>query len=172
MGDVSKSAGGTTHGNAVVLQKVKICFQVYPGTAGTDQQRGIAGVPYSVEIGPKGNFTITTTDKTAKDGGIELNIPAGEIAVLTIFDTEYEISAKRSMSGVEVTKGVKERLSWLGYYLGATSSIGVDKEITLALLNFQADSNFNADGKFHEDALGNVFVDTNTQKQLKKDFGG
>lgn len=170
MGEVSKSANGTNHGNTVVVHKIKIYFQVYPGVGGTDAQRGIPGVPYSVEIVDSSGIGLESSGTTAKDGGVEIGIGAGESAILTIFDTEYKITSKRGIIGVEAAMGVKQRLSGLGYYLKATDP-AVDKETRLALLNFQADSNLNADGEFNGDEVGNMFINEVTQKQLKKDFG-
>lgn len=171
MGDVSKSGDGTKHGNTIIVQKVRIFFQVYPGVAGTDAQRGIAGVPYSVEIGPKDGIALIFEGKTATDGGVELSIPKDEMATLTIFDTEYLIASKRSIMGVDMVFGVQQRLGGLGYYLGEIKAAAPDEKMATALLNFQADSNLNADGKFTADSLGNTSINEVTGKQLKKDFG-
>lgn len=173
MGDVAKSANGQAHGNTIVLQKVKVCFQVYPGVAGTDAQRGIPGVPYTVALVDNSGLAIDAPGGiTAKDGGIELAMATGEHALLVVFDTEYKISVRRSISGVGMVSGVKQRLGTLGYYLADVDALGVDDKIALALLNFQADSSLDADGKFTTDDLGNTMVNGVTQRQLKKDFGG
>ena len=50
MASVAKTASGTGSGNTLVLRKVKVIFQVFPGTGGTDAERGIANVPFTVAV--------------------------------------------------------------------------------------------------------------------------
>ncbi len=166
MGDFSKSGSGTTHGNTAVIQKLKICFQVFPGKLGTDAQRGIPDVPYEVEMIDSSGIGLKSTGKTAQDGSIELNIPEGEKAILTIFDTDYLITAKKGLVPITSTIGIKQRLSLLGYYnvpwLGSTPNWNADDKATaLAVLNYQADSGINADGNFND----NIFDGSKLQYQ-------
>ena len=160
MGDLSRSADGTGHGNTIVLPKVRIYFQVFPGIDGTSKDRGIAGVEYKGKIG-KTMFFVGVTDEF---GCVEIGMPAGETATLEIFNTEYLVSAKTSVQDVTTTEGTQERLSLLGYYTGKISG-NLDAETDLALLNYQADRSLNANGCFSGS------IDTTTQDDLKKVFG-
>jgi hypothetical protein len=190
MGDFSKSGGGTSHGNTAVLQKIKICFQVFPGVLGTDAQRGIAGVPYTVGIGPKDGILMITEGKTGKDGGVELFIPEGEVAVLTIFGTEYLVTVRGSIQPVQSLIGIQQRLSLLGYFdvewLGNAPAWGTDdKKTALAVMKYQADSDINADGNFNDliyktsddkyktagSPTENTRVNRFTADELRKDVG-
>jgi Putative peptidoglycan binding domain len=160
MAEVSKAASGTGHGNTVTFKQVKIMFQVFPGIKGTDAQRGIAGVPYTLST--DGGKTVTTAAafKTTADGGVILFVPSNTPAILKIFDTEYEISALGSIEPQANNKGVQRRLTLLGYELGdVDGSLG--KKSDRALLNFQADTDLNADGK----------INALTRSRLVTDFG-
>jgi len=157
MAKVSKAATGTTHVNVISPRFIKILFQLFPGVQGTDAQRGIAGVPYSFKVG---DGAVVDGQKTTADGGVLLLVVSDAVITLTIFDTDYLINVKSSIEPWNTTKGVQRRLSLLGYEIG-----GIDGQIggwtDWALLNFQAESDLNADGR----------IDANTQNQLKKDFG-
>ncbi len=174
MGDFSKSGSGAAHGNTVVIQKIKICFQVFPGKHGTDAQRGIPDVPYEVEMIDSSGIGLKSTGKTAKDGSIELNIPEGEKAILTIFDTEYLITAKKGFVPVTSLIGIKQRLSLLGYYnvpwQGSSPNWNADDKATaLAVLNYQADSGINTDGNFNDQIFdGLKYQNTNQPADEKK----
>ena len=174
MGDFSKSGSGTTHGNTAVIHKIKICFQVFPGKLGTDAQRGIPDVPYEVEMVDSSGIGLKSTGKTAKDGSIELNILEGETAILTIFDTDYPITVKKSFSPLTSSIGVKQRLSLLGYYNvpwqgNIPNWNGDDKANAIAVLNYQADSSINVDGNFNDKIFdGLVYKTTNQPADEKK----
>ena len=157
MASVAKTASGTKTGNTVVLRKVKIIFQVFPGTGGTDAERGIAGTAYTMTVAKNG---INANGTTAADGSIDLQIPAGATADLTVLGTVYPISVRTTIEARTTTKGAQRRLSLLGYELG-----GVDgqagKKTYNAVQMFQADSDLDADGQ-----IGNL-----TRAQLKTKFG-
>src|SRR5215468_2524174 len=113
MPDVSKSAPGTVHGGTIVLKKVTIYFQIYPGISGTRKDRCISGAEYKVKAGDTVFF-----GSTGEDGSVRFSLPVGQTANLEIFDTAYSIGVKTDeiqMSGA----GTKERLTILGYYTGA-----------------------------------------------------
>ena len=162
MADVSRSASGTAHGNTIKVVMVKIMFQVFPGVKGTNAQRGIAGVPFTftADMGA-GMTTISgTTLKTAADGSLTILTLANTPAILKIFDTEYEISALGAIEPKTTKKGVQSRLSLLGYELGdIDGNLGAKSD--RSLLNYQADSHLNADGR----------IDNFTRDELVKDFG-
>src|SRR6266567_2079607 len=152
MAVVARTARGAAHGNTLVLRRVKVIFQVYPGTGGTDAQRGISNVPFTVTVSTTG---VRVNGNTAADGGVDLNIPAGATANLEIFGTVYPITVRRSIEARTTTRGAQRRLSLLGYELGGIDG-SVGENTDRATLNFQADSDLNADG-----AIGN-----NTRNQL------
>ena len=160
MAEVSKSASGTGHGNTVTMTAVKIMFQVFPGIKGTDAQRGIAGVPYTLSL-DGGKTTIAAASfKTSVDGGVTFFVPSNTPAILKIFDTEYDISALNAIEPKTTNKGVQRRLSLLGYELDDVDG-DLGKKTDRSLLNFQADSDLNADGK----------INALTQNRLAGDFG-
>ncbi len=157
MASVAKTASGTKTGNTVVLRKVKVIFQVFPATGGTDAERGIAAAAYTVTVAKSG---ITANGTTAADGSVEVSIPAGETADLKILGTTYPITVRTTIESRTTTKGAQRRLSLLGYELG-----GIDgqagKKTYNATQHFQADSDLDADGQ-----IGNL-----TRTQLKTKFG-
>jgi hypothetical protein len=169
MGDqganVTKTTPQSNVGNTVVLQKVMVYFQVYPGVAGTDDLRGIPGVRYWVWIDSQ-NFGYSGT--TQADGGIELTMALGSKVKVSIFDTEYEVTAVLNPLPLvpnftppdELYKGIQRRLQLLGYYYGRVDG-GSTRATQEALLDFQADSSLNAD---------HVSSDS-TVDQLTKDSG-
>ena len=160
MAEVSKAASGTGHGNTITLTTVKIMFQVFPGIKGTDAQRGIAGVPYTLSTDGGKTVLNASAFKTTADGGVILFVPSNTPAILKIFDTEYHLSALSSIEPQTNNKGVQRRLTLLGYELGdVDGSLG--KKSDRALLNVQADSNLNADGS----------IDAFTRSRLVTDFG-
>ncbi len=145
MGDFSKSGDGTSHGNTAVILKVKIYFQVFPGIGGWDIQRGIPGVPFEVEMIDSSGIGLKSTGKTAKDGGIDLNIPVGEKVILTIFETDYLISIEDSIKELHTLEGCQQRLSLLGYFVESIEEAAGEKT-DLPVINFQADNDLNAEG--------------------------
>jgi hypothetical protein len=157
MASVSRTARGTRSGNTLVLRRVKVIFQIYPGTGGTDAQRGIPNVPFTMTVTTPG---ITVNGRTGADGSVNLDIPAGTTANLQIFGTVYPITVRRTIEARTSTKGAQRRLSLLGYELGGIDG-QVGEKTDRASLNFQADSDLNADG-----VIGNQ-----TRTQLRTKFG-
>lgn len=142
MAKAARSAEGTTKGNTIVLNRVKVIFQVYPGTAGTDAERAIAAVDYKVKVGKA-----KATGKTAADGGVDLDIPTGSTAELEVFETTYKVKVTKTMEAETTVEGAKRRLAALGYEHGAINTT-IDEKVDRATLNFQADNDLNADGAF------------------------
>lgn len=157
MAEVARTTSGTGSGNTVVLRRVKVFFQVYPGTGGTDAERGIGNASFRATINPAGTVI---EGKTAADGGVELSVPAGASATVRIFDTDYPITVRTSLEPVGTTKGVQRRLSLLGYPLGAIDGV-LGERTDLALLNLQADSDIDADG----------VIGPNSRNQVRTKFG-
>jgi Putative peptidoglycan binding domain len=156
MANVSRSATGTGHGNLIIPFLIQVKFQVFPGVKGTDAQRGIPDIPYSFKSGN----SAPVNGKTTADGGIILYGVIGEKVVLTIFETDYLINVLTTIEAPTTPKGRQRRLSLLGYELGGIDG-SLAKKSDRAILNYQADSNLNADGT----------VDNITQTELVKDFG-
>src|SRR5690349_18823423 len=104
MARAARSASGNTRGNTIVLNRVKVLFQVFPGKFGTDAERAIAAVDYRVVIGKA-----KSTGKTAADGGVDLDIPTGETAHLEIFDTTYDIKVIKAIEAHTTVKGAQKR---------------------------------------------------------------
>lgn len=157
MANVAKTASGTGTGNTLVLRQVKVIFQVFPGTGGTDAERGIANVPFTVTVAAPG---VNASGNTAADGSVDLQIPSGTTANLTILGTVYPITVRRTIEARTTTKGAQRRLSLLGYELGGIDG-QVGQKTDNATLNLQADSNLDADG-----VIGNL-----TRGQLRTKFG-
>jgi len=157
MASVAKTASGTGSGNTLVLRKVKVIFQVFPGTGGTDAERGIANVPFTVAVAAPG---VNANGNTGADGSVDLQIPSGTTANLTILGTVYPITVRRTIEAGTTTKGAQRRLSLLGYELGGIDG-QVGQKTDRATLNLQADSNLDADG-----VIGNL-----TRAQLRTKFG-
>lgn len=163
MAAVSKAASGTAHGNTITLTTVKIYFQVFPGVKGTDAQRGIADVLYAIKT--KDHYGVESTTwgknmKTKVDGSVEISVPSDAPATLTIFDTDYLITALSALEASGTGLGRQRRLTLLGYEHGNINDPWgalADR----AVLNYQADSYLNADGN-----LG-----TQTENNLVADFG-
>ena len=159
MSKVARSAEDNTKGNTIVLNRVKVMFQVFPGKKGTDAERGIKDVDYTVSIGKA-----KATGKTLADGSVEMDVPANSAAKLEIFDTEYNIKVEKAIEAETTKKGAKKRLEALGYEHGPiddTMNIDVDR----AASNFQADTDLNAEGV----ATGDF--NTATRNKLKSEFG-
>ena len=161
MAEVSKTAEGTKHGNTITGQLVKIMFQVFPGIKGTDEQRGIAGVPYTFSVDGGKTFIGNESYKTTADGGIWFVAFWNTPTIVKIFNTEYHIFALDAIEASADDIGIQRRLSLLGYEPGEVNGNIWDKNTDRALLNFQADSDLNADGR----------IDNFTRNQLVADFG-
>lgn len=157
MATVSRTASGTRTGNTLVLRKVKVIFQVYPGTGGTDAERGIANVDFTVTVA---SHSLRATGRTAADGSLEIQIPAGSTADLNILGTVYPITVRTAIEGSTTTKGVQRRLNLLGYELGGVDG-AVGQKTDRATLNVQADSDLDADG----------VIGSKTRSQLTTKFG-
>ena len=66
MTDVGKTASDTKHKNTVVLNRIVVAFQRFPGTLGTAADRGISGVAYTFRV----NGSVAATGTTAADGTV------------------------------------------------------------------------------------------------------
>jgi peptidoglycan hydrolase-like protein with peptidoglycan-binding domain len=138
---VARTDDSQKHRNTLILPKLKVYFQRFPGKAGTDAERGIADAEYVLKVGGR------TVDKgkTAADGSVTIQIPAGQAAVLEIFGTTYNLSIIRGLEEVTAVRGQQRRLSLLGYEVGEVDGTHAGKTDS-AILNFQADTALDPDG--------------------------
>jgi hypothetical protein len=144
------------HKNTLVLRKLKIYFQRFPAKEGTDADRAINDVEYVVKVGGR----VVDKGKTAADGSVEVQIPAGFPAQLEIFGTTYDLVIHNWLEAETDVKGQQRRLSMLGYELGdADGTFG--EKTDRAALNFQVDKGLEPDGN----------VGSGTRSQLKTELG-
>lgn len=161
MSKVARSAEDNTKGNTIVLNRVKVMFQVFPGKKGTDAERGIKDVDYTVSIGKA-----KAAGKTMADGSVEMDVPANSTAKLEIFDTEYNVKVEKAIEAETTKKGAKKRLEALGYEHGPINDT-MTADVDRAAANFQADTDLNASGTFGATEDFN----TDTKNKLKAEFG-
>lgn len=141
MANVSPTGAGTKSHNTFVVRKVRLILQTYPGTAGTEAERAIAGIGYKIKIGKAAPIS----GATGADGVIELRIPAGMKATVEALGTTYSVTSVAALENVAKTRGSQRRLQHLGYELGEVDGVAKIKTGT-AILEFQADNNLDTDG--------------------------
>jgi len=157
MAAIGRTASGTPHRNRIVLKRVKILFQRFPGTAGSDADRGISGVSFKLKV----NGKVAARGVTAADGSVTVDVPVGLKARLDIFDTHYTIKVVNALESPNSNAGEQRRLQLLGYELGEVDGHPL-AHTDNAALNFQADNNpLDTDG----------VINAATQNQLKTNFG-
>jgi hypothetical protein len=160
---VARTADGLKHQNTLVLRTVKLYFQRFPGTGGTDEGRGIASLEYTVKVDDR----VVDKGKTATDGSLTLYIPAGKKVILEILGTEYLVKANSYIAGHETVEGEFLRLHALGYYScnEAGSFDNFDgPDMSRPLIEFQIDTGRLPEGveRRKEAAVG---------KDIKNEFG-
>jgi hypothetical protein len=131
---VARTIQGLSHRNTLVFRKVKVYFQLHPGTHGEPATRGIAGVEWTLRVSDR----VVARGTTAEDGSIDLLLPAGQPAELEAFATRYAIVMRGSLEDVATVEGQQRRLSLLGYYADSVDGMA-GKNTAVAVLNFQAD---------------------------------
>jgi hypothetical protein len=153
---VARTLKGLTHGNKLVLRRLKVYFQRFPGKHGSDTDRGIADVEYTFKVGGR----VIDKGKTATDGSIEILIAAEQTAELEIFGTTFTVKIDNHLPSASDVTGHQRRLSMLGYDLGdVDGSFG--QKTDRAALDFQADEGLEPDG----------IVGPSTQSKLRSAFG-
>ncbi len=153
---VARTLKDLPHKNTLGLRKLKVFFQRFPGKAGTDAERGIADVEYTLRAGGR----VVDKGKTAADGSIEMLVPAGLPVELEIFGTKYDVVIQPFLERETDVKGQQRRLSLLGYELGKPDG-NFGEKTDRAALSFQADQSLSPDGQ----------VGANTQAKLKSELG-
>jgi hypothetical protein len=119
----------------------KVIFQVFPGVGGKDEDRAIAGIPYTLRV----TGLPDKKDKTEKDGSIKVVMPAGAAAILEILGTSYALSPKEGIESLNTIQGVQRRLDMLGYHIDSIDGV-VFEDTDDAVLKLQADNNKDPDG--------------------------
>ncbi|MBK8254161.1 MAG: peptidoglycan-binding protein [Polyangiaceae bacterium] len=153
---VARTQKDLPHKNTLVLRKLKVYFQRFPGKGGTDADRAINDVEYILRAGGR----VIDKGKTAADGSIEMIVPTGVPIELEVFGTKYDVKVHPFMEAENTAKGAQRRLSMLGYELGNPDG-NVGEKTDRATLNFQADQSLEPDGVFG----------SNTESKLKSEFG-
>jgi hypothetical protein len=138
---VARTQKGLAHRNTLGLRKLKLFFQCFPGKAGSDAQRAIAAVDYTLRIAGR----VVDKGQTAADGSIELLLPAGLAAELEIFGTKYDLTGTPWLEPVADVIGQQRRLSMMGYAIGNPDGTAGEKTDRSAL-EFQADQGLGPDG--------------------------
>lgn len=137
---IQRIAEGNAGHNTLKAKHLKIYFQRFPGKNGSDADRGIADVEYTLTVGGRVN-----KGKTAADGLVHVLICAGQLAGLAIFGTTYTLQIDNHLEAVTDVHGRQRRLSMLGYELGKPDGVW-GKESDRAALNFQGDEGLSPDG--------------------------
>jgi len=142
--------------NRLEFPGVVLHFQTFPGTGGTDADRGVARVPYRVKIANR----LWQTGDTQPDGSVSVPMPPGyDQFKLEIFGLEFTVNVVPSVEPLALPSlagktggdtdpnlpGVKRRLELLGYLIDVVDDV-LSVEAEDAILRFQADSGQTADG--------------------------
>jgi hypothetical protein len=153
---VARTLKGLAHGNTLVLRRLKVYFQRFPGKHGTDADRAVADAEYTLKVGGR----VVDKGKTAADGSIELLLPAEQPAELSVFGTSYNLKIDNFLEKASETKGQQRRLLMLGYDVNAADGVWGERS-DRAALGLQADEGLDPDGR----------VGSATQGKLKTAFG-
>src|SRR5262245_28811522 len=97
--------------NPIVIPRIKIYFQRFPGTAGTNAERGIGGVDYEIW---SSDMRTKKKGTTGADGSVEL-VLASSRAFLKIFGQVYTVTRRGRLEPVRSIEGQQRRLQMLGY---------------------------------------------------------
>jgi murein L,D-transpeptidase YcbB/YkuD len=153
---VARTAEGLDHRNTLVFNTLVIHFQCFPDKHGSDADRAIAGVPWTLHAEGR----VVATGSTEADGAVRLSVPAMAHTELEILGTRYRVQAVPHLEEVTTVRGQQRRLSMLGYDTG-----GVDgdfgRKTDKAVLDFQANHGLDPDG-----VVGNL-----TRTRLTSQFG-
>jgi hypothetical protein len=159
-------ASGSSCECARKLVSAKVYFQRFPGNFGTDEERGIADVPYKLRV----TGIPDREGKTAKDGSVKIVMPPDAAAVLEIFGTKYEVTFKDALKALDTIDGAQERLDMLGYHLVAFDGT-INWETDHALLQFQVDNGLAVDGDAELAAGRTTKIAQDIQDKLKLQVG-
>jgi hypothetical protein len=144
--------------NTIELVRVTLLLQRFPGTGGTDAERGIEGLEFRALLGEE----VLQAGRTAVDGSIVVDLPPGTTHfTLELFGDTYDVEVDPTLDDLRpipnmlrgATYGdaipellpVSERLQMLG------TGVRFDDEFPhdgyeRALLGFQSDAGLVADG--------------------------
>jgi hypothetical protein len=144
-GIAPRSAVGTQSVATIVLTTVEVYFQVYPGMSTINGTSiGVANQSYTIELSD-GAISQGVTDA---DGKVQVSFPPGSTAKLTIFGTDYNVSARGTLEPVSDLAGVQRRLAMIGYELGEHNVDGSNGKFTeKAVHDFQCDADIHIHGR-------------------------
>jgi hypothetical protein len=139
---------------ATRLVALQVIFQRFPGTGGTDAERGIANTPFTLRV----IGGATTTGRTTATGTVVLTMPASSTAVLDVLGSQYVIQTLAALESNAGLDGVKRRLQILGHSVGTIDTTAT-QDSDRGVLEFQADANptINVDGQ----------IDPNTRTPIR-----
>jgi len=129
------------HHNTLVLRKLKVYFQQFPGKSGTDAERAVANIDYTLKVDGR----VVDIGKTAADGSVTLNVPAGVPCTLNALGTDYTVTMHGFLEPVTTVFGQQRRLQMLGFNLGDVDG-KVGRRTDKAFEDFQADQSLLPDG--------------------------
>jgi hypothetical protein len=139
---VARRLPDQNHTSRIVFRRAKVYFQRIPGKQGTDAERAIAGVEFTVRV----HGQVVGRGVTGSDGSIVFHAPAGQPIELSIFGTTYSVKFQSEKPPADELRGVQRRLMRLGYEPGndeGTQDLGTER----AVLSFQADNGLDPDGE-------------------------
>lgn len=137
MGKVARSSQAQVNRNKLRVHRVKLYFQLYPGTKGKDKERGIGSemdVEYELYIDQR----FSQKGVIGKDGSIEMLIPSSADVELYTLGSVYKISPYANLAPHDTVLGAQQRLRLLGYFTREPDD-EYDAEFDRAVLNYQAD---------------------------------
>jgi len=170
MADVSRAGEGQQNKNKLRFRRVKVYFQRFPGKIGEAAKRGVSDTPeYKVRVEGR----ITQFGKLAADGGVEVLVPGGRVAVaIETLGTTYALEVLHGIEAETGLKGQQQRLKLLGYYEGDPDGT-FNARTDAAVLDFQADNGLDPNGGLDTSkfAAGTFELDATTYNKLKSVFG-
>jgi hypothetical protein len=143
--------------NRLEFPGVILKFQLYPGSAGTNAERGISGIDYTVKI----LGVLWQADTTDAEGTVNISMPPGfATCVLRIFDIDYTVNVLPSidplvalhMSGVAAfdvvpnLPALRRRLELLGHNVGNVDDDTLGEEAEDSILHLQTNAGLEIDG--------------------------
>lgn len=157
MAKVARSSSSQSNNNKLRVHKVKVYFQLYPGSLGDNTERAVSSeVEYDLYLDNR----FSQSGQLQTDGSAELFIPAGMSAELKVLGSSYFLEPVINLEPHNSVKGAQQRLRLLGYFAGVADGKW-DADFDRAILNFQADHNIDPSGNLQNE----------TYDKIKSEFG-
>lgn len=145
---------------------VSLCYQLFPGTHGRDQERGISGVHYAIYIQDR----LAYTGDTGPDGLVSVPLRFGETSFeieifgqrtrVDVVDTIEPLALPPNMGDMRGGDhhasfvGVSQRLALLGYLnIGSTGTDELTRVLDKAILDFQVNEGFVPNGVLTQEQI-------------------